>query len=313
LANPPGLAPAHLAAGPAERLKGPTRLRLITFVRYPALEAAQVLGYFAAEDLAVSVALTPSSTVQMQGLAAGRWDVAITAFDNLLVSATREGVQSVAFAVADVADLPFFVRPEIAGYDDLRARPLAADAIDTAFALVLRRLLLAHDLDYARGDYDLIAVGGNPQRVESLRRGDTFAAIVAPPYDGQAREGGLRQLGHHREVLPDYPGQMLAATADWLAVPANRDAAVRLLRAWLRGAQWVAANREAAIALLTRRQGISPQAAAMLLDGVTADVGPDPAAMASVRDVRMALGLMAGPGPLIEHYYDASIYDEARR
>src|SRR5690349_11922151 len=99
-----------------------TALRVITFVRYPALEAAEALGYFDDEHLAVSVELTPSSLVQMQGLAAGRWDVAITAFDNLLVSATREGVPAVAFGVADRADLALFVRPEIAGYDDLRGR-----------------------------------------------------------------------------------------------------------------------------------------------------------------------------------------------
>jgi ABC-type nitrate/sulfonate/bicarbonate transport system substrate-binding protein len=291
-----------------------TALRVITFVRYPALEAAEALGYFDDEHLAVSVELTPSSLVQMQGLAAGRWDVAITAFDNLLVSATREGVPAVAFGVADRADLALFVRPEIAGYDDLRGRPVAADAVDTAFALVLRRLLLAHGLDFARGDYALVAVGGNPQRVESMRRGDTSAAILTPPYDATAREAGLRQLGHHREVLPDYPGQMLAATAAWLGIPANRDAAVRFLRAWRRAAAWSSepGNRDAAIALLTGRQGIPPAAAAVLLDGVIADAAVDPAGLASARDVRLALGLTA-PGPPIERYYDASLAEQARR
>ncbi len=301
-------------AAPGEAAR-PTTLRVITFVRYPALEVGAALGFFDAENLAVSVELTPSSLIQMQGLSAGTWDLAITSFDNLLVSATREGVSSIAFGVADRADLPFFVRPEIAGYGDLRGRPIAADAVDTAFALVLRRLLLAHGLDLARGDYSLVAVGANAQRLQSLLRGDTVAAILAPPWDAEAREAGLRQLGHHGEVLPDYPGQMLAATAAWLGIGVNRAAAVRFLRAWRRAATWTVApaNRDAAIALLTSRQEISPAAAAILLDGVIRDIAVDPAGPASVLDVRLALGLMMPPGPPLDRYYDTSLDEQARR
>src|SRR5829696_7976328 len=134
------LAPLLIAMSPAEQ-KGPIPLRVITFIPYPALVAADERGYFAAENLAVSWEITPSSTVQMQGLTGGRWDIGITAFDNLLASRVREGVQSVAYGVIDRIDLPLMVRPEIESYADLRGRPLAADAVDTAFALVLRRLL----------------------------------------------------------------------------------------------------------------------------------------------------------------------------
>lgn len=301
-------------AAPGEAAR-PAVLRVMTFVCYPALDLGAALGYFDAENLAVSVELTPSSLIQMRGLTAGTWDLAITSFDNLLVSARRERVPSVAFGVADRADLPFFVRPEIAGYDDLRGRPIAADAVDTAFALVLRRLLLAHGLDVARGDYSLVAVGANAQRLQSLLRGQTFAAILVPPWDAEAREAGLRQLGHHREVLPDYPGQMLAATAAWLGIGANRAAAVRFLRAWRRAATWsvAPANRAAAIGLLVERQGISPAAAAILLDGVVRDIAVDPAGPASVRDVRLALGLMTPPGPPLDRYYDTSLDEQARR
>jgi ABC-type nitrate/sulfonate/bicarbonate transport system substrate-binding protein len=294
--------------------RSPAAIRVITFVRYPALEAGTALGLFEAENLAVTVELTPSSLVQMQGLTAGRWDLAITSFDNLLVSATREGVPSVAFGVADRADLPLFVRPEITRYEDLRTRPIAADSVDTAFALVLRRLLLAHGLDLARGDYELVAVGANSERLASMVRGETVAAVLAPPYDAAAREAGLRQLGHHREVLPDYPGQMLAATAAWLQVDRHRAAAVRFLRAWRRAAAWAtkASHRGAAIDLLTGRQGISPAAAAVLLDGVLADIRLDLAGPASVRDVRLELGLMPPPGPDLARYCDLTLGEQAR-
>src|SRR4051812_45041906 len=66
--------------------KGLRQLRVIGFQQNPPLVAAQEFGYFAAEGLAVTLDITPSSTFQMQGLTRGDWDLALTAFDNLLAS-----------------------------------------------------------------------------------------------------------------------------------------------------------------------------------------------------------------------------------
>src|SRR4051812_43771104 len=90
------LSPA--AAAPGEQGKGLIPVRVTTFTPTPALVVADALGYFAAEGLAVSWELIASSTAQMQGLVAGEADITITAFDNLLASATREGAPSVTFA-----------------------------------------------------------------------------------------------------------------------------------------------------------------------------------------------------------------------
>jgi ABC-type nitrate/sulfonate/bicarbonate transport system substrate-binding protein len=312
---PLAVLPSLLSASPAEQGKGPVPLRVILFVHYPPLVAAQELGSFADENLAVSVEVTPSSTVQMQGLTQGRWEIAITAFDNLLASATREGVQSVAFGVVNRSNLPLIVRPEITSYADLRGQPLAVDAVDTAFALVLRKLLLAHDLDFARGDYQLISVGGLPERVASLQQGNTVAAILAPPFDAAARQAGMQELGQHSEVLPEYPGEVIAATESWLGSPANREGAVRFLRAWLRGAAWTSdpANRDAALALLERTRNIPRPAGNALLDAVVRDLAPNPAGLASVRDLRVEFGFVPPPGPPIERYYDARLYEQAQR
>jgi ABC-type nitrate/sulfonate/bicarbonate transport system substrate-binding protein len=168
-------------AAPAEQGKSALPLRLVVFTVAPALAAARDQGYLEAEGLAVSIDTMNNSTDQMQGFAAGRWDVVHTLFDNLLAYADRAGVQSVAFAVTDVRDLSLYALPEIASYDDLRGRPVAVDAVDTAVALVLRRLLLAHGLDAARGDYELVPAGGQPLRLQSLLRGETAAAMLGPP------------------------------------------------------------------------------------------------------------------------------------
>src|SRR5207248_5265669 len=139
---------------------------------------------------------------QMRGLGQGTWDIASTAFDNVLAWSGREGVPIVAVLQRHgEVNLPLYVRPEIHDWADLRGRPLAAYAVDTAYALVLRRILLAHGLDMDRGDYELVAAGNTPARFESMRRGETFAAILNAELGGAAREAGFVRIADHMEVL----------------------------------------------------------------------------------------------------------------
>ena len=67
--------------------------------------------------------------------------------------------------------LPVYVRPEIRNWEDLRGKALAVDAVDTAFALVLRRVLLTHGLEMERGDYSLIILGKELLRPSHGKRG----------------------------------------------------------------------------------------------------------------------------------------------
>jgi ABC-type nitrate/sulfonate/bicarbonate transport system substrate-binding protein len=175
--------------------------------------------------------------------------------------------------------------------------------------------LLAHGLDFARGDYELRAVGGTPERLQSMRSGETVAAVLTPPETQAALDAGFRQLGHHSEVLPAYPGSTMAATAAWHRVPANRATAASLLRAWRRAVAWVTdpANREAALDLLIARLQLSRAAAETLLNSVATDNAPNPAGFASVLNLRIDLGLVAPPGPPVEPFYDLGIYELATR
>jgi ABC-type nitrate/sulfonate/bicarbonate transport system substrate-binding protein len=265
-------------------------------------DVARLRGFFAAEDLDVSVFVTTSSTDQMRGLSDGTYDVTFTAFDNVLTWSGRAGAEIVAVARSnDGPSLPVYVRPEIRAWDDLRGRPLATDAVDTAFALVLRRILLAHDLDLDRGDYSLVAIGNPGLRLASMERGETFAAILNPPTDAQAAAVGMVRFADYRDVLPEYPGNVAAVSRAWAAD--HRDELARFLRAWLAAARWVHTDRAAAVELLAADQGISPAAAAARLAPVPLDLALDPAGLQSVLDLRARFGLTPPLGPEVARYY----------
>jgi len=69
----------------------PIPLHVNTFIYWPPLAVAAELGYFADEGLDVKIDITPSSTVQMHGLAVGTWDIALTTFDDVIASSAEEG------------------------------------------------------------------------------------------------------------------------------------------------------------------------------------------------------------------------------
>ena len=224
-------------------------LNVNVFREDPATVVGRVKGFFAAAGLQVNVTTTANSTDQMRGLSNGTYQIASTAFDNVLGWSGREGAELIAIAqIIDRAVFPVFVRPEIKTWGELRGKKFAVDAVDTAFALVLRKVLLAHDLDLARGDYEFVAVGNTPLRFESMKRGETVAAILTPPVDSRAAAAGMIRLGDSNDVLPDFPNTIFSVSRAW--AENNGPTLVGFLRAWLSSLHWIRANTDEATRLV---------------------------------------------------------------
>ena len=71
----------------------PAAIRVIAFPGAPNLPtfAAVTQGYFAEEGLSVELATTPSSVFQAQKIAAGEFEIAFTAFDNVVAYSEGQG------------------------------------------------------------------------------------------------------------------------------------------------------------------------------------------------------------------------------
>ena len=301
---------ADLSYGQTKDMK---RIRLNVFRTDAATVAARVHGYFAAEGLDVEITATPNSTDQMRGVSQGKFEIASTAFDNVLAWSGREGAEIVAVAqISNRTVLPVFVRPEIKTWNDLKGKKLAADAVDTAFALVLRRVLLANGLDMTKGDYELVALGATGARLESMIKGETYAAILNPPFDAKALAAGMRRIGDSKEVLPDYPNTILAVNREW--GQKNRDTLVSYLRAWLKGMSWVKepANREAAIKMVGAELKLNPKQATGSVDELSRSGNLNLPGLQIVLDLRTQFGFKLNKGDKLPVYYDAAYFNVAR-
>lgn len=287
-------------------------IHFITFGENPAVVIGRERGLFAAHGLEVETIITRSSTQQMRGLSDGTYDVASTAFDNVLAWSGREGADIHAVARAsERMGLPVYVRPEIGDWEDLRGRLLAVDAVDTAYALVLRRILLAHGLDMKRGDYELDPVGATGPRFESMKSGKTFAGILNPPWDRRAEAAGMRRIADYREVLPNYPGGVFAVTTAWAA--AHRRELVDLLKCLAEATAWgnEPANRAAALGVLRNALELDEAGAAKELSSLPDTTELDVDGLQVPLDLRVSFELSPGKGTDLTVYYDPRYHAEA--
>jgi ABC-type nitrate/sulfonate/bicarbonate transport system substrate-binding protein len=248
----------------------------------------------------------------MRGLSNGTFQVVSTAFDNVLGWSGREGAELIAVSsIIDSAVYPVFVRPEIKTWNDLRGKKLAADAINTAFALVLRRVLLDKGLDYAKGDYELVAVGNTGLRLQSLLKGETMAGIITPPDDVRAAQQGLVRLGDSKDVLPDFPNTLFATNRAW--AEKQRPELVAFLRGWLASLAWMRANPAEAAKLVEAELKVNPKVAESLMQDMTPTGALNRSGLEQALKLRTGFGLTPPMGPDVARYYDTSFFDAAAK
>jgi ABC-type nitrate/sulfonate/bicarbonate transport system substrate-binding protein len=286
-------------------------IRLITFGPSPAIVAGRLHGSFERQGLAIDHTETPNSTVQMRGLSDGTYDIASTAFDNILAWSGREGAEIIAIAPAGRGILlPVVVRPEINEWEDLRGKPLAVDAVDTAFALVLRRMLQAHGLELDT-DYTFVPAGATGYRFESMEKGETYAAVLNPPWNQRAIDAGMKAFGDHREVLPDYPGGVYAVTRKYAEEHPN--AIVGFLKGLLEAIRWTQdpATTDLAAKRLAAESDQSEEQIKARFNGVSPDMTINHAGLEVVLDLRVRFGLTPPMGPDLGVYVDLSFAEQA--
>jgi ABC-type nitrate/sulfonate/bicarbonate transport system substrate-binding protein len=275
------------------------------------LVVARGRGFFAAAGLEVDFRVTPNSTDQMRGLSLGSWQIVSTAFDNVLGWSGREGAEIVAIAqVAQGITLPVYVRPEIQTWEELRGKPLAVDAVDTAYALVLRRILLAHGLEMDRGDYTLLPKGATGHRLDSMNRGETFAGVLNPPWDAKANAAGMKRFADQREILPDYPGGVFAVSRKW--ANENRAILINYLAAWDQGLHWAQDGKHhgEVIKLIAEAEKMDEASAANRLRQLPSNGRLNLAGLQAVLDLRVQFGLTPPMGEDLPKYYDESFYSQ---
>jgi ABC-type nitrate/sulfonate/bicarbonate transport system substrate-binding protein len=255
----------------------PARLRVNVFpggFNWP-LFVANDLGLFQRYGIAIEIQSTTGSVAQMTDFAAGRFDIAMTAFDNIVAYVEGQGEAPIgaqpdfcAFLGSDTSFLSLVGLAEVADCAGLRGRSVSVDAATTGYAFVLFDMLARAGL--AAGDYAVAKVGGMVQRFDDLHRGGHAATMLSAPYDLLAQQAGLRVLAR---LDGPYQGNVAAARRSWAENHAEELAA--FVRGYVAAVGWLydRGNAKEACRILVRNvRGMAPELATasypVLLDHV---------------------------------------------
>ena len=177
---------------------------------------AQQKGYFSQTGIEVKLTNTPNSVFQLTGLIEGRFDIAITAIDNVVAYMEGQGEAKLdrqpdifAFMGGDNGFLSLVTVPEVKTYADLKGRTLSVDALTTGYAFVLLDLLERGGLK--RGDFELVKAGGVLQRWDELKQKKQAGTMLITPFDIIGRPASMCCSNRRLRALSG----LLAQLVDW--------------------------------------------------------------------------------------------------
>jgi ABC-type nitrate/sulfonate/bicarbonate transport system substrate-binding protein len=316
-----------LAGCAAQPPAAPKPVNLIVFpggFNWP-VWVAQEKGLFAKHGIEPKITPTPGSAFQLTGLIEGKFDIAMTAIDNLIAYREGQGEAKIlgpdliAFMGGDNGFLRLVAVPEVKSFADLRGKTVSVDALTTGYAFVLLELLERGGLQ--RADYQVERAGGVMQRFNALMEKKHAATLLLSPFEVQAEAHGYTRLADASTMLGAYQGLVGGARKSW--ADANRDAVVAYIRAFSGAVDWLydPKNRDEALAILRKNlPAMNEQAAqtayAVLLhpkDGFQRKARIDLEGVRTVLRLRSKYGQPQKTLTDPARYYDDAFYRTAMR
>jgi ABC-type nitrate/sulfonate/bicarbonate transport system substrate-binding protein len=190
----------------------PKSLTLGTFTPSVLLRVARRTGALAAAGLDVAETAVPSSPGQFAALLDGSLDAVLTSPDNVLAyrySPTnplgRTADARMVSAVDRGMGLGLYGRPA-------RGARFGVDVPTSGFAFAMYALAESIGLD--RTDYELVALGSTPKRLQALLAGECAATMLNAGNELHAEAAGLRPLATVAGTLSPYLGTVLAVVGE---------------------------------------------------------------------------------------------------
>lgn len=284
---------------------------------------AQEKGYFARGGIEVVLTPTPNSVFQLTNLIDGKFDIAMTAIDNVVAYMEGQGEAQTAskpdlivFMGGDNGFLSLVGVPDVKNVGDLKGKTVSVDALTTGYAFVLLDLLKRSGL--SQSDYKIEKAGGVLARWEALKEKKHDATMLITPFDIFAKMAGLNVLQYAIDVYGHYQGICGAARREWAAM--NSESVKAYVRGYIAGVDFLRdhKNKDYTCSVLRKNlPQVSEQVAPQIYATLTGPNGFTPKAELDLDGVRRVLALRSEYGhPKKEmndptKYFSSMYYREA--
>ncbi|MGB8894694.1 MAG: ABC transporter substrate-binding protein [Pseudolabrys sp.] len=306
-----------VAVAMAAQARGEEHLLVNVFPgpQHLALYVAKDKGLFAKRGLSVDVEFTPTSKEQRDALADGRAQIAQAAVDNAVAMVESAKKDVIIVSGGSNGMLSLFVRPEVKSYDDIRGKAVVVDAPDTAYALVLYKMLALKGV--RRSEYDIFQGGDCMRRLNGIRDPKNAAVLLNFPCTVLAEREGYPNWGSAAEALGAYQADGAFVMREW--AQQHRETLVNYLQAIVEALRWASGpeNRAETAAIVAKYLKVAPDVAEKSVEGALGPHGGlDKDArvnMAGFRNMLQLRAEMIGGLPDIrpEKYLDLSYYERA--
>src|ERR1700688_50908 len=192
------------------------KIKLLSLLGKPVqFVIAEKQGYFAKHGVTAVTENLPSSDVLRSNLANGNGDLAYLAVDNAVAMVELAHQDMVILMGGEGSQNELVVQPEIKALEELRGKTLIVDAPNTAYALKMKKILLAKGLQVVR-DYEMKPIGGTPQRLIAMREHKEYAgSMLGPPALITAKREGFVSLAKVQDVIGPYQAAGYFAQRKW--------------------------------------------------------------------------------------------------
>ena len=231
-------------------------------------------GYFKEQNLALREFHTNSIAKALQALSANSTDILYpTNTQSAITAMIKQAPIKIVAGNYTKAIYDLITGPKYKKVEDLRGATFGVINLTSGSTALLQKIMAAHGLRYP-GDYDLLTVGGTPQRYAAVKKGAVAGAMVTIPTSYQAKEEGLNVVANIATYLPDYQFTTIAGNTNWME--SHRDQTVRFLVAIIKAMRFLndPKNKEASIKSMLKHFKISEKYATLAYKEVVEDLKP---------------------------------------
>ena len=271
------------------------RLAVGVFSPSVLIRVARRTGRLDEHDLMIDEIPVLSSPAQFRSLLDGDLDAVLTSPDNVVayrfVPDNPLGVTAdvtIVSAIDRGLGLALYARPAITAADELRGATVGVDVPTSGFAFAM--YALAESIGLSRDDYQLVALGSTPKRLDALLAGRCDATMLNAGNELSAEEAGCVPLARVAGVCAPYLGTVLSVAGSESLEPARRlAAALRATADDICSGNADEVTLDEVIAALGLRRQLAARYVARLKDpqeGLVADGRVDLPSLTTVVDLR---------------------------
>jgi NitT/TauT family transport system substrate-binding protein len=243
-----------LLAVPAQKLKAQDRISLGITTKTGStglpFVIAEEKGFFKSEGLnAVSVVM--QNQVVVNGVVARQVDYGGT-FSNFVGAALSGLPVRIVMAVMDGSDHYLVTSPNIKRVEDLKGKKFGISSFGgtphSEAVMILRKYGMNPEKDVT-----FLQIGGSSSRYTALDSGSIDAAMLVPPFNKLAAKRGFNEILSFNEIMSIPLGGLTVHTQ---RIKERPDEIVRMIKAMLKGVNYIRNNQADILSMMASRWGI---------------------------------------------------------